>query len=74
MELLIPTLNKIISYQFLLILLEGTNHEQSSQSNESICLIPPKIWGDIFRKEVFHEGQIFGAKNVSEGYSRWEDK
>ena len=26
-ELLIPTLNKIISYQFLLILLKGTNYE-----------------------------------------------
>ena len=26
-ELLIPTLNKFISYQFLLTLLEGANHE-----------------------------------------------
>ena len=32
-ELLIPTLNKFISYQFLLILLEVENHEQSSQNN-----------------------------------------
>ena len=32
-ELLIPTLNKFISYQFLHILLEGVNHEQSSQNN-----------------------------------------
>ena len=32
-ELLISTLNKIISYQFLVILLEGANHEQSSQIN-----------------------------------------
>ena len=32
-ELLIPILNKFISYQFLLILLEGANHEQSSQNN-----------------------------------------
>ena len=32
-ELLIPTLNKIISYQFLLLLLERANHEQSSQNN-----------------------------------------
>ena len=34
-ELLIPTLNKFISYQLLLVLLEGANHEQSSQNNES---------------------------------------
>ena len=32
-ELLIPTLNKFISYQFLLILLEEANHKQSSQNN-----------------------------------------
>ena len=32
-ELLKPTLNKFISYQFLHILLEGVNHEQSSQNN-----------------------------------------
>ena len=32
-ELLIPTLNKIISYQFLLIILEGANHKQSSQNS-----------------------------------------
>ena len=32
-ELLIPTLNKLISFQFLLILLEGANHEQSLQNN-----------------------------------------
>ena len=31
--LLIPTLNRFISYQFLLILLEGENHEQLSQNN-----------------------------------------
>ena len=32
-ELLIPILNKGISYQFLHILLEEVNHEQSSQNN-----------------------------------------
>ena len=32
-ELLIPTLNKFIRYQFLLILLEKSNHQQSSQNN-----------------------------------------
>ena len=31
----IPTLSKISSYQFLPILLEGTNHEQSLQNNHS---------------------------------------
>ena len=30
-ELQIPTLNKLISYQFLLILLEGSNHKKLSQ-------------------------------------------
>ena len=34
-ELLIPTLNKFISHQLLLILLEGANYEQLSQNNES---------------------------------------
>ena len=34
-ELLIPTLNKISRYQFLLIQLEGKNHKQSSQNNQS---------------------------------------
>ena len=34
-ELLILILNKVIIYQFLLNLLEGTNHEQLSQ----------KFWG-----------------------------
>ena len=33
--LLIPTLNKISRYQFLLIQLEGKNHKQSSQNNQS---------------------------------------
>ena len=31
----ILTFHKIISCQFLLILLEGANHEQSSQNNQS---------------------------------------
>ena len=33
MELLIPTLNKIISYQFLVFLLDGENHEQLLQNS-----------------------------------------
>ena len=32
-ELLMPTLNKFISYHFLDILFEGVNHEQSSQNS-----------------------------------------
>ena len=40
-ELLIPTLNKFISYQFLHTLLEGVNDEQSSQNNKSTCGTPP---------------------------------
>ena len=31
----ISTLHKISSYQFILILLDGTNYEQSSQNNQS---------------------------------------
>ena len=51
MELLIPALSKIISYQFLLIWLEGTNHEQSSQYNQSTwCLSPLKYGGKFFQK------------------------
>ena len=40
-ELLMPRLNKFISHQFLHILLEGVNHEQSSQNNSSTCGTPP---------------------------------
>ena len=39
--LLMPTLNKFISCQFLLILLEGANNEQSSQNNQSTCGTSP---------------------------------
>ena len=37
-RLLTPILNKIISNQFLLVLLEGASHEQSSQNNQSTHL------------------------------------
>ena len=56
MELLIPTLNKFISYQFLLVLLEGANHEQSSQNNYSTCgTLPPEVWEvfAFFLKKLF---------------------
>ena len=49
-ELLIPSLNKFISYQFLLILLEGANHEQTSQNN---VVLPPKVWGIFLKKKLF---------------------
>ena len=45
-ELLIPTLDKFIGYQFqfLFILLKGANHEQSSQNSQPTCgSSPPKV-------------------------------
>ena len=39
-ELLIPTLNKISSYRFLLTLMEGTNHKKLSQNNQSAWCPP----------------------------------
>ena len=54
MELPIPILSKFISYQFLLILFKGANHEQLSQNNYSACGAPLKVWGDFFEKKVFH--------------------
>ena len=56
MELLIPTLNKFIGYQFqfLFILLKGVNHEQSSQNSQSTCgSPPPKVWEVCFLKKAF---------------------
>ena len=62
MELLKPTLNKIISYQFLLILLEGTNYEQSSQNNHSTwCNLHE---GFFAKKKLFIGGKPFQAKNI----------
>ena len=65
MELLIPTLSKIISYQFLLIFLEGKNHEQSCQNNQSTWCSPCKVWVEFFSKLIksFHgRTNIFGQK------------
>ena len=50
MKLLISTTNKIICYHFLLILLEGTNHEQSSQNNQSTWCFDSQKYGGIFPK------------------------
>ena len=63
MELLIPTLNKFISYQFLLVLLEGANHEQSSQNNYSTCgTLPPEVWEFFFffLEKTFHSNSEQG--------------
>ena len=49
MELLIPTLNKTVSYQFLLILLEGKNHEQSSHGGT-------KFFGKIYEEVILDRG------------------
>lgn len=40
---LIPTLNKMSRYQFLFILLEGTNHEQPSRNNQYTCCPLPSV-------------------------------
>ena len=53
-ELLIPTLNKIISYQFLLLLLERANHEQSSKIISVHVVLQPNVWGTFFEKKLFH--------------------
>ena len=66
MELLIPTLNKITSYQFLLNLLERENHEQSSQNNQSTWCFPPKVWGDFFKKSFSRRDKHFWGKYLWE--------
>ena len=44
-----PTSNKISSYQFLLSLLEGKNHEQSSRNNQSVSHgVSPLKYGGNF--------------------------
>ena len=53
-----PILNKIISYQFLVALLEGANHEQSSQNNQSSWCSPPKVWEGFFPKTFFMGDKI----------------
>ena len=66
LELLMPTLSKISSYQFLLILLEGNIYEESSQNNQSRwCLLHLlKYERNIFRKNLFKgdAGQTFWGK------------
>ena len=73
MELLKLTLNEIISYQVLLILLEGTNHKQSSQNNQSTWCFS-KVRGAFFSTlKIIHLGtNIFWAKDLCGCYSKWE--
>ena len=61
-----PILNKIISYQFLVALLEGANHEQSSQNNQSSwCSPPPLKYGrDFFQKRFSWGTKLFREKNL----------
>ena len=61
MELLVPTLNKISSYQFLFILLEGEN-EQSSQTDHSTWCLPLKYRGNYFKENVSHGVTKFFGK------------
>ena len=62
MELLILIINKIISYQFLPVLLEEANHEQSSQINQSTWCFTLKC------EALFQELKkgFYGRKNVFE--------
>ena len=67
MELLISTVNKIISYQFLVILLEGANHEQSSQINQSVWCSPQKYGRGFFQKKFFMWDKRFWEKKLWDG-------
>ena len=73
-ELLILTLNKIISYQFLLILLEGqimNNHPKMISVYGAALL---KYWEDFFQKKGFSWGdKLFWPKYLWGCYSKWED-
>ena len=62
MELLILIINKIISYQFLPVLLEEANHEQSSQINQPTWCFTLKC------EALFQELKkgFYGRKNVFE--------
>ena len=60
MELLIPTLNKLISYQFFHILLEAANHEQLSQKHQF-------LWCSPLKYEVILLGVIFLGKKIMRG-------
>ena len=62
MELLIPRLNKIISYQFLLTLLEMANHEQSSQHNQCLHGASPLKYDRILAKKSFSWEDKLGQK------------
>ena len=61
MEFLIPTLNKIISYQFLL-----NNHHEIINLHDAT----PLKYGGFFPEKAFHGGQTFSAKNLRGGYSK----
>ena len=70
-----PPLTNISSYQFLLNLLEVTNHEQSSQNNQSTWYLPLKYegkWKFFFMGDG--KGQTLPGKFVKGGYSTWGDK
>ena len=60
MELLIPALHKIISYQLLVILLKGANHERSSQNSFSLHGALKKVWEEFFSKEAMGEKLFLG--------------
>ena len=67
-----PALNKIISHHFLIILLEGPNHEQSSQ-NTYLNGSPPQSMGGIFSQKSFSCATYFCGKKLWGSYSKWED-
>ena len=66
MEFLIPTLNKIINYQFLL-----NNHHKIINLHGATAPPPiPLKYGGFFPEKAFHGGQTFSEKNLREGYSK----
>ena len=74
-ELPMPTLNKLISYQFLFILLEGADHEQSSQNNQSTWVSTTMGGGRVvFQRKLVMAGQTFLYKIfIGEVSSKWQD-
>ena len=54
------TLNKFISYQILLIILEGANNEPSSKNNQSTCGTPPSSMRGFFNKKAFRNNSEEG--------------
>ena len=69
-ELLIPTLNKIIRNQDTYFVVIMNNRLKII----SVHGAPLKVWEDFFQKKASHEGtKIFLGKKLWEGCSKLED-